>query len=424
MSSHQAAAAPLPPHPAPAPLPRARSAMRGPLAVLAALTFVRLLYGVQFQSLGAVAPGLTAELGLNHASLGTLIGAYTALGLVLALPAGWLLPRLGERRVVLGSLALMAAGGAVIALAPGFGTALAGRLVSGTGAILLLVALPAIIAGRFSAPALPAAMGTLLAGYPLGIALGLVLLPLLGAWRDAMEATVLLAVVALGAAALTLAPDRGRDVPAVPRPSVRLPRREGAAVAAAGLAWGFPNAAFATLLGFGPAYFTEHGLPPATAGALAGLVALATVPPGPFGGWLLGRLGRPMAGMAAGLLVLALSAALLAAGGAPVPLLVLGGVALGTVSGPIVALPAAVVPPERRAMAMALFWTVFFLPMSVLPALAGLGRDLSGAAAAPLAAASLFGALGVPALLLHAWLRRPAARPGAASGRALAAGAG
>src|SRR3712207_8109116 len=46
------------------------------------------------------------------------------------------------------------------AAAPGFGAALAGRLVSGTGAMLLIVALPTIVAGRFTGAALPAAMGT------------------------------------------------------------------------------------------------------------------------------------------------------------------------------------------------------------------------------------------------------------------------
>src|SRR5918993_21621 len=73
---------------------------RGLGTLLAVLTFARVAYGVQFQSVGAVGPAMVAELGLDYAALGTLVGAYSTLGLALSLPAGWLIARLGDRRVV------------------------------------------------------------------------------------------------------------------------------------------------------------------------------------------------------------------------------------------------------------------------------------------------------------------------------------
>ena len=392
---------------------------RGPLAPLAALTFARVAYGVQFQSVGAVGPAMVADLGLAYASLGTLVGAYSALGLALSLPAGWMIARLGDRRVVLAGLGLMALGGLLLAVAPGFGAALAGRLVSGAGAMLLIVALPTIVAGRFAGAALPAAMGTLLAGYPLGIGLGFVALPLAGSWRAAMAATAALALLALAAAAVTLARSSGEATGT--RRGFRLPAGEVALVIAAGLVWGCPNAGFATLLGFAPAFFVGQGMPGQAAGALVSLVAFATVPTGPIGGWLVGRLPRPLWGIAAGIALTAAAMALLAQGVAPAILLVTAGVALGTVAGPIVALPAAVLAPERRAVGMGLFWLAFFAPMMLLPPLAGLARDLTGDAAAPLGAAAGFAALGLPALAAYAGLRRsviaaPAAPPPAAGG--------
>jgi hypothetical protein len=94
---------------------------RSPLALLAALTFARIAYGVQFQSVGAVGPAMIAELDLDYASLGTLMGAYSMLGLVLSLPDGWLLARLGDRPTVLAGLGLLILGGAL--LDPGRGAA-------------------------------------------------------------------------------------------------------------------------------------------------------------------------------------------------------------------------------------------------------------------------------------------------------------
>ena len=391
-------------------VPRGR---RGPLTLLAVLTFARVAYGVQFQSVGAVGPAMIADLGLDYASLGTLVGAYSVLGLALSLPAGWLIARLGDRRIVLAGLGLLLLGGGLLAAAPGFGVVLAGRLISGAGAVLLLVALPAIVAGRFTGTALPAAMGTLLAGYPLGIGLGFVALPLLGSWRAAMAVTAVLALVALAAAATTLAGISGGATGT--RRGSRLDAGEVGAVIAAGLVWGLPNAGLAVLLGFAPVFFVGRGMPAEAAGALVSLVAFATVPVGPLGGWMLGRLPRPLLGIAGGIALASFATLALALDVAPAVLLVVAGVALGSTAGPIVALPAAALTPENRALGMGLFWTVFFVPMAVLPPLAGLARDLTGDAAAPLGAAAAFAALALPALAAHAKARRPVAT--AAGGR-------
>ena len=92
---------------------------------------------------------------------------------------------------------------------------------------------------------------------------------------------------------------------------------------------------------------------------------------------------------------------------APAVLLIATGVSLGAIAGPIVALPAAVLAPEHRAVGMGLFWFVFFIPMTLLPPLAGLARDLTSAPAAPLGAAAMFTALALLALLAYAGVRRP-----------------
>ena len=83
-------------------------------------------------------------------------------------------------------------------------------------------------------------------------------------------------------------------------------------------------------------------------------------------------------------------------------------------SGPVVALPGAVLAPEHRVVGMGLFWTTYFVPMTLPPPLAGLARDLTGDAGPPLGAAAAFTALGLVALAGYVGARRPmlaAARP-------------
>ena len=146
------------------------------LAILAA---ARIAMGAQFQVVGALGPLLIGALAADWAQLGTLIGAYSASGVLVALPAGLVMARLGDRAVLLLGVGLMALGGIVLALAGGFGMAMAGRLVSGIGGALLAIACAKMVLDRFSGPALSPALGLMLVAWPSGIGLSLIILPVL-----------------------------------------------------------------------------------------------------------------------------------------------------------------------------------------------------------------------------------------------------
>src|SRR5439155_2818250 len=119
--------------------------------VALAIVFVtRTSMGFQFQAVAAVAPLMVADLQLTWVQLGSLIGLYMLPGAVFALPGGVLGQRFGERRMVVGSLALMVAGGLVTAAAHGFITAAAGRLLSGVGAVLMNILLAKMVADWFA----------------------------------------------------------------------------------------------------------------------------------------------------------------------------------------------------------------------------------------------------------------------------------
>src|SRR5437773_1293545 len=84
--------------------------------VALAIVFVtRTSMGYQFQSVASVGPLLVSELGLTWAQLGLLIGLYMLPGAFFALPSGVVGQRLGVRRTVVGSLALMVVRGLVTA---------------------------------------------------------------------------------------------------------------------------------------------------------------------------------------------------------------------------------------------------------------------------------------------------------------------
>src|SRR5690606_37639355 len=111
--------------------------MQNRWGVLALLFAVRTTMAIQFQSVAAMSPVIMHAFGIGLADIGLLIGLYLAPGIVIALPGGEIGRRFGDKQVVLFGLALMIAGGAMIALLPESHWQVAGRLISGTGGVLL-----------------------------------------------------------------------------------------------------------------------------------------------------------------------------------------------------------------------------------------------------------------------------------------------
>ena len=117
------------------------SGLRSRWVMLAVLTTARLAMGFQFQSVGSASPFLVADLGIDYASVGFLIGLYLLPGVALALPGGFIGKRFGDKRVVVAGLLLMFIGGILVGASDSYGMVSAGRFISGVGAVLLNVLL-------------------------------------------------------------------------------------------------------------------------------------------------------------------------------------------------------------------------------------------------------------------------------------------
>ena len=373
-----------------------------PWRLLALVVAARVALGVQFQAIGALGPALVGEAGLasDYAALGALIGAYSLAGVAVALPAGWLMARFGDRAVLLWGLGLMVAGGLLLAAAPGFGTAMAGRLIAGAGSTLLTTACAKLVLDAFAGARLVTAMGVLLSAWPFGIGLALLVLPWFGdAWRAGLLVSALLCAAALPPLMGAL-PTGGGSAAAAQR--ARLRPGEWRPLLLVGLLWASYNAAFAVALGFAPAFLTASGASLEEAGALASLIGWAILPLLPLGGAIAERFGRP--GLVSGLCILGMGVAVLAlaAGWGPAWLSL---IAFGLLSAPpaslIMAMLGRVLSPESRAFGLGVHYTMFYAAVAVVPPLAGWARDATGAPAAPLlvGAAALFVALAAQAVL-------------------------
>jgi MFS family permease len=379
---------------------------------LAALTLARASMGFQFQSIAAVGPLISADLGLHKAQLGWLIGLYLLPGVAFALPGGLLGRRFGDKRLVLVGLALMVLGAAGLALAESFAAANAARFTSGIGAVMLNVLMTKMVADTFESRERVLAMSILINAWPIGIGLALLVIGPLGqlaGWPWGIASSALLAAIGLILVrAIYRAPSTGVQSSAAGLGLAVLSRREWQLLAIGSLPWLLYNAAFQIEISFLPSFLVEGGLTVAEAGGVVAASAVVFIVSVQAGGLVLERARRPDLVCHLAIVGWCVTLLLLAARQSPLLWIVVGGLAGGLPAAAFVSLPAEFLRAESRSAGMGVFYTIYYGGCAVLPALAGRLYDLSGGRAALGMAAGL--AL-LCAPLLWAFRRAMAASP-------------
>lgn len=351
--------------------------------ILAVLFAVRTTMAFQFQSVAAVAPLLGNEFGVSIADIGVLIGLYFAPGIVIALPGGAIGQKFGDKTTVLGALLLMLVGSVAMAFAASWNIQIAGRLVAGTGGVILSVQLTKMLTDWFAGKEIATAMAIFVNSWPAGIAVSLLTLPLIG--TSAGVSAVHLAVAAFtafGIALLALFYRPPADAAAASTATARLDRSGTFAVIAAGLIWGLFNIGFAVIFSFGPSMLVERGWSIASAGSAISIVLWLAVFSVPFGGFVADRTKRPQTILVAACLVSAMLMVLLPRSSAVLSIVVGLGLVAGQPAGPMMSLPAQVLRPATRAIGMGLFFTVFYGCMLLGPVVGGALAKWTGSAAA------------------------------------------
>jgi predicted MFS family arabinose efflux permease len=384
-------------------------------SILAALSLIRLSFGYQFQSMAALAPAVSSDLGLDQAQVGTLIGLYWAPGVLVALPGGWLGRRFGDKRMVLAGGILTVIGGVVCALGESYGALASGRLIAGLGGIVMNILAVKMTADWFAGREIGFAMGALFGSFPLGIALGLALqAPLADAvgWPAVMASTAVLAAAVVSAIALVYRAPAGAMSAAAPTAGIGgalLAPREIAVMSIAGIGLALYNGGFLVYVSYAPTLLTANKLGVGAAGLILAAASAVSTVCLPLGGHLADRSGRPLTVLFATTLAFCVCVALLPPaaanqGAAAITALAIVISILGALPvSPMVALPTEALSVQRRAVGLGLFYTWFYLGAALCPALGGWLYDVAGTPAAPI---YLVGALGAATLLLYAVFAR------------------
>lgn len=377
--------------------------------ILGVLAFARIAMGFQFQAVASVSPFLVTEFGIDYASVGTLIGLYLLPGIVLALPGGYLGRRFGEKRMVLGGLALMAIGGAVSALGTSYSLLVAGRFITGVGVVLQFVLMTKMLADWFKDRELIFAMALYLNGWPVGIGLALVTQVGLAealSWRAVFLATAALSAATLVVLALLYRSPASQAAAGAGTARAGLSMREIVLVSFAGLIWTFVNAGWVIAVSFAPGYLRTQGMAIADAAAVTSLATWLAVIGVPLGGYVASKWRHPDT-------LIIVSTVIGGAAVLAIPYTSAYGVCFSVIglilflpAGIMAALPIEVLRPENRATGLGLFYTWWYAGVAALPPVGGWTYDVTGSPAAPILYAGALVFLTLLALFLFRLFQR------------------
>ncbi len=243
--------------------------------------------------LGKVPPALPLlreELGLTLVESGFIATMFNVMGMTVGMLAGVLCDRLGHKRLALIGLAVMAAGGALGAAAPGFRTLLLSRFLEGIGFIVFVVSAPALLTtAAEDVRDRSRALGLWSAYMPTGGTIALLAAPVLiaawgwrGLWIGLALATVAAAVVIARVPA-----SRYGGVSSLSLVVESLAQKGNLAMAAL---FAFYVAQWTSVMIWLPTFLVdEHGVSTRTAAIATALMVLINAPGNIAGGWLLSR---------------------------------------------------------------------------------------------------------------------------------------
>ena len=369
-------------------------------SILAVLFLARMTMSFQFQAVAGLSPLLVETYGVSIADIGLLIGLYLAPGVVVAIPGGAIAARFGDKRVVSLSLILMLIGGAMMAWGPSWGWLFAGRLLAGTGGVVINIVMTKMLMDWFVGKEISTAMAIFINSWPVGIALSLLTIPTLAAkgGLDLAWAAVM-GVIVLGLFFFIVVYRPPEKVPAA-AVRITISKLPKLALFLAASVWAVYNAAFAMVFSFGPIFLTQRGWELTTASSATSVFIVLVAAAIPLGGMLADRTGRRDAIIMASLLGYAtlLPLVLIAPDWAVPPIFVVVGLIFGLAAGPIVSMPAQILKPESRAFGSGVYYSIYYALMMVAPTVAGMIAERVGSTGSAFILGSLMLVAGMLAL--------------------------
>ena len=374
--------------------------------ILAVLFLARMSMAFQFQSVAALSGPYRDAFGVSLSDVGFLIGLYFIPGIFIALPGGAMGRFFGDKKTVTAGMMLMVAGAIMTGFTQDWSWQLTGRIIAGIGGVILNVLMSKLVVDYFQHSRLSTAMGIFVTSWPIGIALALVVLPILSASSGlaaALHSVSLFTLLAMigfmvmvpapsqrQASAITLEPLRGRVL---------------LCQFLASIVWAFYNGAIAMVFSFAATMLTEREFSILEASSMTSLTLFVIAASVPLGGILADVLKRPVMVIFISLAGFAMLLPVTMTTDHVALVFILLGLFAGAAAGPAMGLPARVLSAGNTGIGMGLFFALYYLIMVLSPMVAGSIADRVGTASVTMMIGVVMLVVALMALMGFEWLR-------------------
>jgi predicted MFS family arabinose efflux permease len=371
-----------------------------------------LAFAITMQSVPPILSLVMAEFKLSYAQGGLLMSFFALPGIVISIPAGMLADRYGQKTIGIISFAFVIAGTAIFASGSSLTMLALGRVVSGVGAITLVVLAPQLLAQWFAGREMGIAMGVLNTAMSLGTILSLNFLSMLGenlGWRASawLSAAVPLIALVIFIFLFASAPGTSQRIRSKGESFLQGIRLTGISIWIIGIAWMLFNAAVISLFTFTPDFLQGSGLSIASAGLVTSAVMWPALLLSPIVGYVIDKIDRKRSIIAIGGLALSILIVMIPTATSWIlALMLLVGVAQTLVPAPIFALPTEVTSPERSGLGFGIISTCLNLGIVAGPVAVGVIRDVTGSYQASYALMAGFAFLIILAMISLRWRQK------------------
>ena len=380
-----------------------------------ALSYVSVVsFALVFQAVPTVLRQIVDSFQVSHAQAGLLMSLFALPGIVLSIPGGVILDRYGTKLVGGVTFGVMLIGAVVVASSTSFPVMLAARLLSGCGAMVLIITASQNVARWFSGRELGLAMGMFNTAMPFGTIVSFNTFSRMGplyGWRIPLVIAASFALVSFAAFLWFTNPPRNEGRCGLE--AGRMRGFSGIGIAAAfvglrrvpmsvwflGLVWLWFNAATLSFTTFAMDYFRLKALPVGLSGVLASSTMLGSLVLSPLIGLHAQRKGWNVGYILAGNLLLALAFSIMPFSRGqlfPVALLV---VASPFIPAPLFSLLPRILDPGSLGVGYGILSALLNVGTLIGPYVVGLAYDLTSSYAASLLVMAFFSVMAAMSVL-------------------------
>jgi len=348
-------------------------------------TYVSMLvFAVIFQAIPSVLSFIVSSLDISHAQAGALMSLFALPGILISIPGGILTDIYGPRRIGMAALAIAMVGSLMIGFGNNFPWLVAGRFISGIGALTIAIVAPQTISRWFAKKDLGSAMGIHNTAMPVGTILTLNIFGRLAGITNWRLPIILTAGFSLFVLVLFYFKHPGlpeeekgqaKDEMSFKKGLISI-KDAGWPVWLVAASWMMFNVAGISYLTFAGDYYITEGYDISYAGFLASLFMFGSLLFSPLVGYLTDKIGKQEYFLIGGGTALALL--LLLVSGSRINPLLLGsliGLSAAFVPAPIFSLVPKFLPPGQIGMGYGLLSTCLNIGVLVGPMLIGFSYD-------------------------------------------------